>query len=148
MRLPSEAEWEYAAKGPVHRRYPWGDLPEPTCTNLTAQLNEPDTQAGYGCWSGGTAPVGSKPTGSSWSGALDMAGNVFEWVEDCWHTSYAGEPPLDGSAWVADCVGSNRVLRVYGFNAPEDGMRAASRYWNPPDRRFAMFGARCARSLP
>ena len=78
MRLPSEAEWEYAAKGPVHRKYPWGDGPEPTCANGTANFDENNNAAG--CTGTGTLAVGSKPAGASWSGALDMSGNVWECI--------------------------------------------------------------------
>ncbi len=107
MRLPTEAEWEYAAKGPVHRKYPWGDGPEPTCANDTAVFDENGNDAG--CDGNGTMAVGSKPAGASWSGALDMSGNVCEWTADCQHADYVGAAP-DGSAWTDDCSGSRRIL--------------------------------------
>jgi len=151
MRLPSESEWEYAAKGPVHQKYPWGDLPEPTCATGTAVFNEAGGEAGYGCGGGWTAPVGSKPAGASWSGVLDMSGNLWEWVEDCWHVSYAddGTRPEDGSAWTDNCSGSARVLRGGGFDNSLEYLRAAERDYYVPSIRYAHYGARCLRpTLP
>ena len=146
-RLPSEAEWEYAATGPVHLKYPWGDGPEPTCLNETAVFNETGEEpAGYGCGTGGTGPVGSKPAGVSWSGAHDMSGNLWEWVEDCWHGDYKGVPPVDGAAWIVDCDDSTRVLRSGGFDHQAVVMRSAERHNSPEHVRIASFGARCARS--
>ncbi len=146
-RLPSEAEWEYAATGPVHRKYPWGDAPEPTCLNGTAVFNEAGGTGGYGCGQGGTWPVGSKIAGAAWCGALDMAGNEGEWNEDWYHNHYEGSPS-DGTAWV-DPTGTGRSARGGGFSNPSLTMRSSQRAQNAPDWRNANGGgARCVRPLP
>ena len=141
-RLPSEAEWEYAATGPVHLKYPWGNSPEPTCSNNTAVLNE---GGGYGCGQGGTWPAGSKTAGTSWSGALDMSGNLWEWNEDWYHNTYYGLP-ADGSAW-GDPTGS-RGRRGGAFSSGANSMRSAQRSNDGPSHRSAELGARCVRPAP
>ena len=146
-RLPSESEWEFAATGPVHRKYPWGDSPEPTCTNGTAVFDEAGGTAGYGCGEGGTWEAGSKPAGASARGALDMAGNVWEWVEDCWHETYSGAP-AGADAWTTSCSGSSRIVRGDSFYGPAAGLRSVQRATGTPGSRYASRGARCARPLP
>ena len=145
-RLPSESEWEYAATGPVHMKYPWGNSPEPTCSNNTVVFTEAGGEGGYGCSQGGTWAVGSKSAGASWCGALDMSGNVWEWCEDWYHNSYTGAP-ADGSAWV-DPTGSHRVIRGGGFDSAAVYMRAAGRSISAPSSRRANLVARCLRPLP
>ena len=145
-RLPGESEWEYAASGPVHRKYPWGDSPDPTCANGTANFNEAGGTGGYGCSTGGTMPVGSKTAGASVVGALDMSGNVWEWCEDWYHSDYT-DAPSDGSAWI-DPSGSDRVIRGGSFSDDAVNMRSAERYGSTPAYRYADIGARCLRPLP
>ena len=94
-RLPSESEWEYAARAGATTRFSCGD--DENCLDAIA------------CWDvADTCPVGSKNANAF--GLYDMHSNVWEWVEDCWHETYAGAPAM-GEAWVdnADC--SIRVLR-------------------------------------
>jgi len=79
-RLPTEAEWEYAARGPNSSSYPWGNEFDSGRCNLAGST--------------GLQPVGSYPNGASWVGALDMAGNVMEWVQD-WLGSYTADPVVD-----------------------------------------------------
>ena len=95
-RLPSEAEWEYAARsgGPSSSyKYPWGN-DAATCTYAVMD------DGGYGCGTGRTWSVCSKPAGNTSQGLCDMSGNVWEWVEDWYHGDYTGAP-TDGSAWVS-----------------------------------------------
>lgn len=104
-RLPSEAEWEYAARGAGGRRsFPWGEEPA-SCAK--AVLND----GAKGCGRDATWPVCSKPSGNTPQGLCDMAGNVMEWTQDWYHPSYKGAP-ADGSAWAEpDIQAGDRILR-------------------------------------
>ena len=130
--LPTEAQWEYAAAGAAAPTWPWG--------------NEWDAQKccnGSNTGPGGTTfPVGSFPTGASWSGALDMAGNVFEWCAD-WYAGdyYSVSPELNPTGPVA---GSTRVFRGGQWYLPADFCRCARRGSDAPDRVTAFSGFRVA----
>ena len=114
------------------RTYPWGES-EPTC----------DTTQEYGC-PGDTLPVGSLPAGASPFGVLDMAGNVWEWVQDCYHSSYA-DAPVNGEAWTTDCS-SSRVRRGGSFGYDAAYVRAAGRGGVYAAFSFDFLGLRCCRS--
>jgi formylglycine-generating enzyme required for sulfatase activity len=119
-RLPTEAEWEYAARGPEGSLYPWGNAP-PNC-NL----------ANYGDCSRVLVRVGSRPAGTSWCGALDMAGNVWEWVND-WFGPYSGLAQENPAGPTADDV---PVLRGGGWHSPRWEIRAAYRQHEVPAAGF------------
>ena len=129
MRLPSEVEWEFAARPAEGGRFPWGDDP-PQATDGSRRANfgtlaccAPDDQDGYLK----TAPVGSYPSGATASGLLDMAGNVWEWTSSSYRDR-EGQVALRGGGW-----GNNPYC-----------LRVSYRHGNPPDIGLDMVGFRCA----
>ena len=137
-RLCSEAEWEKASRGTDGRIYPWGDA-APTCD--LAVFNN----GAFGCGTGTTWAVGSKPDGASPCGALDLAGNVYEWVEDCWHDDYAAAP-LNGSAWTDDCLMNFKMDRGGSFANFAAAMRTSHRSGVTDNTGYDFLGFRCCSS--
>jgi len=139
-RLPSEAEWEYAARGGGRpQAHPWGDEAA-TCARAVM-----DGESGDGCGRGGTWPVCSKPAGNSAQGVCDLVGNVWEWVEDAYHETYVGAPG-DGRPWLTP-VSAYRVLRGGSWGGAARHCRAADRGAWEPGGRFDRVGFRVARSV-
>ena len=140
-RLPTEAEWEFAARAGTTMPFWTG------ATISTAQANY-DGNSAYGGgrtgeYRGQTTPVHEFDP-NPW-GLHDMHGNVWEWVEDCWNDNYEGAPS-DGRAWASGfCAG--RVMRGGSWvNEPVD-LRSAYRYWTYTDSRNIDLGFRVARTL-
>ena len=133
-RLPSEAEWEYAARAGTTTEWSYG--------NDESKLGN---YAWYGRDGGGkTQSVGQKLPNAF--GLFDMHGNVWEWTQDCWHETYAGAP-TDGSSWTTGCSGNYRVLRGGSWNYIPASSRSAKRVRFIPDYRNFNFGFRLARDL-
>ena len=152
-RLPTKAEWEYAARGGARTRFHFGDSDKDYCRygNGSDQAARKGVPGAAGDWDflrcndgyAFTAPGGSFAPNQF--GLHDMLGNVFEWVEDCWHDTYDGAP-TDGAAWVTG-VCATRVQRGGAWGYPPDYLRTAVRGQQLRTSRYINAGMRVLREL-
>jgi sulfatase modifying factor 1 len=128
-RLPTEAEWEFTGAGPEGSRYPWGEA-APSCD-----------RAQYARCEGELLPVGNLPNGASWVGALDLSGNVSEWVAD-YYWPYS---PQDLTNPMGPPRGTTRAIRGGLWFRLEFQITNWARFFAWPDVRSITIGFRCAR---
>lgn len=131
FRLPSEAEWEYAAHGGTKTKFPWGDEIGKNRANCNGCGSKWDNQM--------TAPVGSFPPNGY--GLHDVTGNVYEWCLDAYHKDYSGAPS-DGSAWLNDAQKDDDINRGGSWFQSANEVAIARRCWDNAGRKSKEYGFR------
>lgn len=142
-RLPSEAEWEYAARAGTTGPFSFVGMISSAKANYNSHYSYGDSQREFSGYREQTVPVGSLPA-NPW-GLYEVHGNVLEWVADCWHSDYA-DAPSNGGVWAGGNCG-RRVLRGGCWLNGPGGLRSADRVHAMPTSRYPFVGFRLARDL-
>ena len=144
-RLPTEAEWEYASRGPGSFTFPWGNKFDGSNVNYCDfNCEESHADADFDDGYIRTAPSGSYPSGAGWAGLYNMAGNVSEWVSD-WYGDYAPEAVQNPAG---PETGTEKLIKGCSWYSPSAYCRGATRGSADPGTKLDYLGFRCVSSTP